>query len=398
MPEDLNERLDRIEREIQEVREESKERESSVLRAVRTFFRDIAEFKRGARGFPESATLGLLNAYLRPRIVIFVGSLLGAVLAGLQFWLIYGQSQIMERQNEIMNVQTERMEEQTRVAEVQAVASMMSMIDPANPESTEIGIAQLAEHGDAGFDALLSLAGSSAGVATYARRTLFESGRQHDLDQFVKVLDIVGPTLSDSENWYRDCWSEDDGLWAYFSGIDVSSAVYAEAERATDREAADEILRGLETVFDVCTDGDIAEAYSSSSGRAVGEFAVLGAVHASAIVSRKLLGIQSLQRRRTDAALDPGPIPPGGRTACYVPEAGDIIRYRAARNTGLTEAERQRDSTAAFYFDTIQSDVQLSTVEYYAERGSGKALYMLVVRAPEREEYCEYILREVSPW
>ncbi|MET0533651.1 MAG: hypothetical protein ABW171_05445 [Steroidobacter sp.] len=88
------------------LREELKERESSVLGAVRTFAQDVWAWRRGARDFPMSATIGLTFAYLRPRVILAVGSVAALVIAAAQIWLIKGQNEILFEQGRMLKAQT----------------------------------------------------------------------------------------------------------------------------------------------------------------------------------------------------------------------------------------------------------------------------------------------------
>ena len=84
-------KFERLENEI-------KERETSVLRAVRTVLKD---YKNNPQEFPQSAFIGLIFAYLRPRVTIVIGSVLAGVFAFLQLFVLFRQTELMRNQKDI---------------------------------------------------------------------------------------------------------------------------------------------------------------------------------------------------------------------------------------------------------------------------------------------------------
>lgn len=88
-------RFDQLEGEI-------KERETSVLRAIRTIINDL---KDNPREFPQSAFIGLVFAYLRPRVILIFGSFLAAGFTFLQVFVLFRQTEIMNSQKDVEGFQ-----------------------------------------------------------------------------------------------------------------------------------------------------------------------------------------------------------------------------------------------------------------------------------------------------
>ncbi len=83
---------DRIETRLCEVERQLRERETSVLRAIKTLTSDYLEMRRGDRETIAPAVLGLVFAYIRPRLTVIALSIVGTVFAGLQFYLLRRRS------------------------------------------------------------------------------------------------------------------------------------------------------------------------------------------------------------------------------------------------------------------------------------------------------------------
>ncbi|MEM1174022.1 MAG: hypothetical protein AAGI27_04365 [Pseudomonadota bacterium] len=134
---DPHDRIDELEKTL-------KENQVGVLGALRTLLKDYSEYANGNAPFPRSALLGLASAYLRPRIVLVVGSIAAVFIAIAQAYLIVQQNEIIERQAE-----TDR---------IQAVSQIISSIDFDNPESISRLSPLLDSMGEIGYDTLLAYA------------------------------------------------------------------------------------------------------------------------------------------------------------------------------------------------------------------------------------------------
>jgi hypothetical protein len=167
--ESLNVRLDRLEDSI-------KEREHNLFRAIKTFVQDFLSFRAGEQGFPRAAALGLVFAYLRPRIVLVLGSFAAVGLAGMQVWLLLSQNKLIEQQNLMID-------NQARSNRMQAIAAVLTGADPSNP--APVVLAQLSVYGSEGFDVLDELAATDV-PAAYP--FLFAGAKRHDGLQALKVV------------------------------------------------------------------------------------------------------------------------------------------------------------------------------------------------------------------
>ncbi|MCH9647724.1 MAG: hypothetical protein K0U98_05755 [Deltaproteobacteria bacterium] len=154
-------RLEEVEKEVKllrsridRVEEEAKEREFSFLRSLRTLFEDGLAYHRGDRkDFPRAAFLGAIFAYLRPRMIIVVGSLLAAAMALSQVWILL-------RQNEYI-------QEQARSNRLEAIQAVLSSMQDDDPSSLAIAAAQFKNFQPEGAEVLLSLAESRPVAARY---------------------------------------------------------------------------------------------------------------------------------------------------------------------------------------------------------------------------------------
>jgi hypothetical protein len=130
-------------RKIAAVREEMKEREPSVLGAVRTFTADLWSWHRNERqDFPRSAAIGLAFAYLRPRVVLALGSISAFAIAIAQVWLIKGQNEMIA--------------EQGRLAKAQIVGTIVKELRDQSPTDTS-NSALISAFGDAAFDVVVEI-------------------------------------------------------------------------------------------------------------------------------------------------------------------------------------------------------------------------------------------------
>lgn len=154
-----------------------KEREVSLLRALRTFFSDFQAFTKGERpDFPRAAAVGLLFAYLRPRVVLVLGSIAAAVLAAIQLGLLLNQNRLIKQQNDFIA-------QQTQSDRAQAISSILSQLDPRDTIAAEAGMIQMALFSEQGFEALLELSKSESDLGRLADRALLSGASRHTPEQ-----------------------------------------------------------------------------------------------------------------------------------------------------------------------------------------------------------------------
>ena len=174
-PETEPDSLAKLRQDFENHREKTKEIEPSLIRATGTFLNDYYRWKSGERKqFPQSAALGVVFAYLRPRMVVLIGSLLIGILTAFQVWLLMRQNLLIEQQNKYINQQGHALEAQT-------AAILLDGLD-GEREIPPSRLALLLTYGDIGLDALLTLAESKdlpIGVAA------------------IKVITESAPKLSD---------------------------------------------------------------------------------------------------------------------------------------------------------------------------------------------------------
>jgi hypothetical protein len=132
--------------DIAALEERNKEREPSLLGAIRTLVADYQAWMRGDRDFPRSAVLGAVFAYLRPRMILVLGSFAAVLVAILQIWMLARQNSLIEQQNTLIEKQGHALAAQTTVA-------LMAGLDQENVPRTSFSI--LAAFGDIGLDSLL---------------------------------------------------------------------------------------------------------------------------------------------------------------------------------------------------------------------------------------------------
>lgn len=169
----LNERLDRLE-------EASKESEVSLLRSFRTLFDDYHAYHTGAREtFPKSALVGVMFAYLRPRIIVTFAGIAAAIFACLQAWILWNQNTLLDQQNRLLN-------EQRQSNMIEALAAVVSSVD--DEESEAVAVALLVAAGDQGFQSLLELVRSRTELGVVASEALIMNAATHSEDQVNSVL------------------------------------------------------------------------------------------------------------------------------------------------------------------------------------------------------------------
>jgi hypothetical protein len=135
--------------DIAALEEKSKEREPSLLGAIRTLAADYQQWMQGERDFPKSAVVGAAFAYLRPRIVLMLGSLAAVLVAALQIVMLWRQNALIEQQNSLI-------EQQGRALAAQTTVSLLTGLEKDNVPRTTLSV--LATFGDIGLDSLLTLA------------------------------------------------------------------------------------------------------------------------------------------------------------------------------------------------------------------------------------------------
>jgi hypothetical protein len=162
---------------IDQLEESLKERDPSVFRAIKTFVQDFAAFKAGERDFPQAAALGLVLAYLRPRIILVIGSLAAVAFAGMQVWLLISQNRLIEQQNTML-------ESQARSNRMQAISALLAGLDSEKPSLATLS--QLSTFGEEGFDVLFELASRDR---SYAFPLLLAGVKRHTGEQAARVVE-----------------------------------------------------------------------------------------------------------------------------------------------------------------------------------------------------------------
>lgn len=96
------------------------QRETAVIRATYNVITDLYESIATGRKPNKHKIMGLLNAMLVGRIVILLGSLIGAVFVVIQIYYLYRQTEIIDNQNRLIEQQTSFMkfEQLSRIREL----------------------------------------------------------------------------------------------------------------------------------------------------------------------------------------------------------------------------------------------------------------------------------------
>lgn len=135
--------------------EKQKSRDPNIISALRTFLHDSRAYAQGERAdFPQEALIGVVGAWLRPRLVILFGSLFALILGAGEFYLIYKQNQIIERQAQIMADQNQLAEEQSRINKAQTISTLLPALSDEHSLDTHM---LLAAYGDVTVDVLWPL-------------------------------------------------------------------------------------------------------------------------------------------------------------------------------------------------------------------------------------------------
>lgn len=197
---DLRSDLGNLQAALNKAMEQIKERETSVIRGVGTVIVDLEAWITGKRkDFPKSAVIGLIAAYLTPRILLVIGSIAAGIGAGLQIWLLFRQNDLIEQQGRMLT-------SQTKSAEFQARIGLLAMMDPEDKFKSAIAFDQVSEHPDIVKDTLWRLAEQSdeaQGLAKMAFETLMKQADAESFEDFVRILGAAAKRLTGSVNSTR---------------------------------------------------------------------------------------------------------------------------------------------------------------------------------------------------
>jgi hypothetical protein len=155
-----------LQAELQKLREDIKEQQPGLIGAVRTLLIDWDKWRKGERDYPRAALLGVVFAYLRPRLTIVIGSIAAAILGVAQFWMLNRQNSLIEQQNRLIDGQSYALRAQT-------TAALLNDVDDERPLS-HAQLAVLLGFGDIGYESLMLLAKENNQAGETARRALAE--------------------------------------------------------------------------------------------------------------------------------------------------------------------------------------------------------------------------------
>lgn len=179
-----DEKLDILQRDLDRLREEMKEREPSVLNAFRTFASDVVRWQRGERDFPQSAALGVMFAYLRPRLILTAAGIGALVMAGMQVTLLVQQNTLIENQNALL-------ESQTRSTQLAVVTEVLSKLNSDDEKQTDLLIAGLESYGDQALEPLIVVSKSNDDdLAQRALEAIVRSAGVHRDTEFFKTMNL----------------------------------------------------------------------------------------------------------------------------------------------------------------------------------------------------------------
>lgn len=186
--------ISELRQEVREIREDMKAQQPSLLGAVRTLLNDIKGWQEGTRGYPESAALGVVFAYLRPRLIVLVGSVFAAIGVALQLYVLVKQNDLIRQQNDLIR-------EQGTALRAQTAAVLLNDVD-SKPSETRLAL--LAAFGEIGFDSLVILSSLETEAGETARMSLSSSAARLSSSQavsaFMNLLD------RDSERMQEQPW------------------------------------------------------------------------------------------------------------------------------------------------------------------------------------------------
>lgn len=173
---------------LTELENSQKEREPSFLRAVKTLSEDLHKYSSGnGDEFPTSAILGVIFAYLRPRLILTFAGIGAVFIGGIQVWLLTNQNQLLEAQNNLFLEQNQQMINQSRTNAISSIAAIMS--NTSATKDYAAGTAQLKALGDQGIDVLINLLNIDTPEWTDpAMRALVGSVNEHSVEQSRRAL------------------------------------------------------------------------------------------------------------------------------------------------------------------------------------------------------------------
>jgi len=226
--------LQEIQAKMESMEEAIKEREISLLRALRTLMQDYSAFTAGEReDFPRAALLGVVFAYLRRRLIVVVGSLAALVFGVAQIGILMNQNTLIEQQNSLLQGQAE-------ADRAQAVAALLSGLDATDSIRTRIAVAQLIDYGGAGVAPLIRLAADyDSPIGSAARTALSRSASSHSFDEMAEVaerlLDAINVAAGSDHAALRGALQE---ARFYVNGILNSSAMQSPADSTLNLRAS----------------------------------------------------------------------------------------------------------------------------------------------------------------
>lgn len=145
-----------LDQKLAAAEEKQKSRDPNILSAIRTLVADIRDYASGKRlDFPTEAIVGVMGAWLRPRLVLVLGSVIATAIAAGEFWLIYRQNEIIERQTQILGDQNRLVEQQARLSRAQAASALLPILQADQAKLPAQSEFALAAYGDVLIDVLL---------------------------------------------------------------------------------------------------------------------------------------------------------------------------------------------------------------------------------------------------
>lgn len=146
-----------VDRRFSDSEEKQKSRDPNIISAIRTLVSDIAAYVNGKReDFPREALVGVFGAYLRPRLVLIFGSIIATMIAAGEFYLIYRQNEIIERQTSIMRDQNKLVEQQTRLTRADTASRLLPVLRDKDSLASD-NRALLATYGNVAGEVLLPI-------------------------------------------------------------------------------------------------------------------------------------------------------------------------------------------------------------------------------------------------
>jgi|GEM_PF-5017115 len=188
----MSESIEEIKAELERLEERVKEGESSIFRALRTLVVDLASYQKGERKeFPKAALMGLVFAYLRPRLLVTIAGLSAVALAGVQVWLLLNQNRLLAQQNAFI-------ESQTSSNRIEAISTIVSGLDAESEDSARFAVAQLSTYQNEGFDVLIEVSKYDSSLGRFSTQALASGVEGHTRDQALAVVDLL------FDRWYKN--------------------------------------------------------------------------------------------------------------------------------------------------------------------------------------------------